>query len=157
VLLVCTVYSVLFCETAVSRKPFGIEHLHIYNFLLRMTDTVTSQNIDFSSLDTLNIQIVTERFRQILGTSSTYHNKRKYPYQYVSGNIWFGVSCKNSVVTYSIVINFDIADYLVGSHVSPHRVTGNHYRDILLHDLPKQRARMWNKRDGAPCCARCSQ
>jgi hypothetical protein len=46
VLLVCTVYS----ETAVSRKPFGIEHVYIFTFfLLRMTDTMTSQNTDLCS------------------------------------------------------------------------------------------------------------
>jgi hypothetical protein len=43
----------LYNETALSRKPFGIEHMYIYMFLLRMTDTVTSQNIDLSSWDTL--------------------------------------------------------------------------------------------------------
>jgi hypothetical protein len=52
VLLVCTVYSGLYSEIAVSRKPFGIGHMHIYTFLLRMTDTVTSQNTDLSSWDT---------------------------------------------------------------------------------------------------------
>jgi hypothetical protein len=35
----------LYSEIAVSRKPFGIGHMYIYNFLLRMTDTMTSQNI----------------------------------------------------------------------------------------------------------------
>jgi hypothetical protein len=45
VLLVCTVYSVLYSEIAISRKPFGIGHMYIYTFLLRMTDTRTSQNI----------------------------------------------------------------------------------------------------------------
>jgi hypothetical protein len=44
VLLVCTVYSVLCSEIALSRKPFGIGH---------MTDTVASQNIDLSSWNTL--------------------------------------------------------------------------------------------------------
>jgi hypothetical protein len=52
-LLVCTVYSVLHSETAVSRKPLGIGHMYIYTFLLRMTDTVTFQNIDLSSRDIL--------------------------------------------------------------------------------------------------------
>jgi hypothetical protein len=28
-------------------------------------------------------------------------------------------------------------DCLVGPHVLPHRLTGNHYRDFLSHDLPK--------------------
>jgi hypothetical protein len=53
VLLVCTVYSVLYSEIALSRKPFGIGHVYIYTFLLRMTYTMTSQNIDLSSWDTL--------------------------------------------------------------------------------------------------------
>jgi hypothetical protein len=52
--------------------------------------------------------------------------------------------------------NFD--DYLVGSHVLPHRLTGNHYRDSLLYDLPKLLAdvpltviaRMCHMHDGAP-------
>jgi hypothetical protein len=34
VLLVCTVYSVLYSEIAVSRKPFGIGHTYIYTFYL---------------------------------------------------------------------------------------------------------------------------
>jgi hypothetical protein len=42
----------LYSEIAVSRKAFGIGHMYIYSFLLRMTDTVTSQNIDISSWDT---------------------------------------------------------------------------------------------------------
>jgi hypothetical protein len=53
VLLVCTVYSVLYSEIALSRKPLGIGHVYIYTFLLRMTDTMTSQNVDFTSWDTL--------------------------------------------------------------------------------------------------------
>jgi hypothetical protein len=60
VLLVCTVYSVLYIEIAQSRKPFGIGHMYIYTFLLRMTDTMTSQNFDFSSWDTLYIDIEIE-------------------------------------------------------------------------------------------------
>jgi hypothetical protein len=55
VLLVCTVYSGLYSEIAVSRKPFGIGHMYTYTFMLRMTDTMTSQNIDLSSWDTLYI------------------------------------------------------------------------------------------------------
>jgi hypothetical protein len=47
---------------------------------------------------------------------------------------------------------------LVGPHVLPHLLTGNHYRDFLLHDLPKLledeplavRPRMWYMHDGAP-------
>jgi hypothetical protein len=43
---VSRVYSVLHSEIAVCRKAFGIGHLYIYIFLLRMTDTVTYRNID---------------------------------------------------------------------------------------------------------------
>jgi hypothetical protein len=41
-LLVCTVSSVLYSEIALSRKPFGIGHMYIYNFSVLMTDTMTS-------------------------------------------------------------------------------------------------------------------
>jgi hypothetical protein len=37
---------------SLSRKPFGMGHMHVYNFFLRMTDTMTSQNTDLSSWDT---------------------------------------------------------------------------------------------------------
>jgi hypothetical protein len=50
---VARLYSVLYSEIALSRKPFAIGHMYLYNFLLRMTDSVTSQNIDLSSWDTL--------------------------------------------------------------------------------------------------------
>jgi hypothetical protein len=52
-MLVCTVYSVLYSGIALSRKPFGIGHMYIYTFWLRMTDTMTSQNIHLSSSNTL--------------------------------------------------------------------------------------------------------
>jgi hypothetical protein len=49
-------------------------------------------------------------------------------------------------------------DCLVCPNVLPHRLTGQHYRDFLLHDLPKLledvplavRAPVWHMRDGAP-------
>jgi hypothetical protein len=49
-------------------------------------------------------------------------------------------------------------DCSVGTHILPHRLTGNHYRYIFLYDLPKLlenvplgvRARMWYMHDGAP-------
>jgi hypothetical protein len=49
-------------------------------------------------------------------------------------------------------------DCFVGPHGLPLHLTGNHYRDFLLHDLPKLledvplavRARMWYMHDGAP-------
>jgi hypothetical protein len=58
VLLVCTVYNAvqyrtvkcLYSETGPHRT-----HVHIHYFLLRMTDTMTSQNIDLTSWDTLCI------------------------------------------------------------------------------------------------------
>jgi hypothetical protein len=56
VLLVCTVYSVLYSKIALSRKPFGIGHMYIYIFWLRITDTMISQNIDLSSWNILYIR-----------------------------------------------------------------------------------------------------
>jgi hypothetical protein len=44
----------------------------------------------------------------------------------------------NTILTYSIVvINLDIGVCLVGQHVLPHELTGNHCRDFHLHDPPK--------------------
>jgi hypothetical protein len=43
-------------KMSLSRKPFGIGHMFIESFLLRMTDTMTSQNIVLSSWDTLYFQ-----------------------------------------------------------------------------------------------------
>jgi hypothetical protein len=40
-------------KMALSRKPFGKGHMFVYSFLLRMTDTMTSQKIVLSSWDTL--------------------------------------------------------------------------------------------------------
>jgi hypothetical protein len=45
----------LYSQMALSRKTFGIGHMFKKSFLLRMTDTMTSQNIDLSSWDTLYI------------------------------------------------------------------------------------------------------
>jgi hypothetical protein len=47
----------LYSEIALSRKSFGIGHTYIYTFLLRMADTMTSQNTDHSHWDTLYIYI----------------------------------------------------------------------------------------------------
>jgi hypothetical protein len=44
--------SKLHSEITQSRKKFGIGHMHIYTYLLRMTDTMSSQNTDLSSWDT---------------------------------------------------------------------------------------------------------
>jgi hypothetical protein len=43
----------LYIQIAPSRKPFGIGHMFIYTFFLRMIDTMISQNVDLSSMDTL--------------------------------------------------------------------------------------------------------
>jgi hypothetical protein len=43
----------LYSEMALYRKPLRVGHIYIYTFLLRMTDTMTSQNIDISSWDNL--------------------------------------------------------------------------------------------------------
>jgi hypothetical protein len=61
-------------------------------------------------------------------------------------------------VIYSIVVINFVGDCFVGPHVLPHQLIGNHYRDLLLHDLPKLlegvplagRAQMWYMHDGAP-------
>jgi len=44
--------KLLYSATTLSPKPFGIGHVYIYTFLLRMTETITSQNIGLSSWDT---------------------------------------------------------------------------------------------------------
>jgi hypothetical protein len=41
--------------------------MYIYAFLLRMTDTMTSQNTDFSSWDIVDMQIAKRRVIQISG------------------------------------------------------------------------------------------
>jgi hypothetical protein len=66
VLLVCTVSSVLYSEIAQSRKPFGREHMYIYTFLLRMADTMTSQNIYIFSCNTL-CKLLCEAFSAVAG------------------------------------------------------------------------------------------
>ena len=45
--------KLLYSAIALSQKPFGIGHMYLYTFLLRMADTMDSQNIDISSWDTL--------------------------------------------------------------------------------------------------------
>jgi hypothetical protein len=37
-------FKLLYGEIALSRKPFGIGHMYMYTFSLRMTDTMTSQS-----------------------------------------------------------------------------------------------------------------
>jgi hypothetical protein len=45
-------FKLLYSEIALFRKLFEIGHMYIYTFLLRMTNTMTSKNIDPSSWDT---------------------------------------------------------------------------------------------------------
>jgi hypothetical protein len=47
--------KLLYIQIALSRKWFGIGHMFMQTFLFRMTYTMTSQNIDLSSWDTLYI------------------------------------------------------------------------------------------------------
>jgi hypothetical protein len=50
--------------------------MYVYTFLLRMTDTMISQNIDLSFWDMEYIQAATERCRKTLGTSSPDQKKK---------------------------------------------------------------------------------
>jgi hypothetical protein len=61
----------LYSETALSRKPFGIGHMYTYNFLLGMTDNMTSQNIDLSSWDTLYVLYLIRVFSKLIYRSSS--------------------------------------------------------------------------------------
>jgi hypothetical protein len=62
--------------------------------------------------------------------------------QQLSSDVWAGI----------------VGECSVGQHVLPHLLTGNRYRDFLLHDLSKLpedvplavRVRMWYMHDGAP-------
>jgi hypothetical protein len=50
-----SVKSTVCSEIALSRQPFGIRHMYIYTFLLRITNIMTSQNIDLSCWDPQSI------------------------------------------------------------------------------------------------------
>jgi hypothetical protein len=41
----------LYIQIALSQKPFGIGHMFIYTFFLRMADAMISRNIDLFSWD----------------------------------------------------------------------------------------------------------
>jgi hypothetical protein len=45
--------ELLYSEIPLSRKRFGIGHMYVHNFLLRMTNIMTSYGTDLSSWDTL--------------------------------------------------------------------------------------------------------
>jgi hypothetical protein len=56
--------ELMYSEIALSWKLFRIGHMYIYNLLLRMTNTMASQNIDFTSWDTLYMKLFTNiRYR----------------------------------------------------------------------------------------------
>jgi hypothetical protein len=59
--------KLLYREIALSRKPFRIGPMYIYTFLLRMTDTVTSQNIDLLSWDTCMVKEEYTLARETMG------------------------------------------------------------------------------------------
>jgi hypothetical protein len=59
----------LYSEIALSRKPFGIEHMYLYTFLLKMAGPVTSQNTDLSSWDILYIS----KYKKKLYKSEIYY------------------------------------------------------------------------------------
>jgi hypothetical protein len=109
------------------------------------------------------IQGVTERCGQTLGTSSTHQNKKKCSYQHVSGNINLWIIAERILFRHQQQFSINVwagivGDCLVGPHVMPHRLSGNHYRDFLSHDLPKLledveltlTARMWYMHNGGP-------
>jgi hypothetical protein len=47
-----------YSEIALTRKTFGTGHMYLYTVLFRMTDTMTSLNIDLPSWDTVCIDVV---------------------------------------------------------------------------------------------------
>ena len=49
--------KLLYSGTTLSRKLYGIGHMHTYGFLLRITDAMTSQHINVSFWDILYIYI----------------------------------------------------------------------------------------------------
>lgn len=49
--------KLLVSEISLFRQPFAVGHVYMYSALLRMSNTMTSQNSDISSCDTLYICI----------------------------------------------------------------------------------------------------
>jgi hypothetical protein len=81
-MLLLLLYGVLlYSETALTQKLFGIGHIYIYNCFLRMADSMTSQNIELSSWDTLYIIYIlncTYLFSLLNDTVSSSHYKALY-------------------------------------------------------------------------------
>jgi hypothetical protein len=65
--LVASLYrnNVLYSEIALSREHFGIRHMYVYSFLLRMTDTMTCQSTVLSSWDTLYAHYSKSYFKKV--------------------------------------------------------------------------------------------
>jgi hypothetical protein len=91
--------------------------------------TKTRQHVHLNTcLETFNLWVTAERI--------LWRHQQQF-----SINVWAGI----------------VGECLVGPHVLPHQLAGNHYQDFLLHDLPMLledvslavRARMWYKHDGA--------
>jgi hypothetical protein len=58
----------------------------------------------------------------------------------VTSNLWIIVDtilCRHQQQFSINVWVRTVGDCLVGLHILPHQLTGNQYRDFLLHDLPK--------------------
>jgi hypothetical protein len=95
-------------EIALSRKPFRIGHMYTYIFSLRMADTMTSQNTDLSSWDTLyNTGIptcvmkkrATNHMRITETTHTTHSSEHKSPPAACAR--WGGSECsKHTAVTF---------------------------------------------------------
>jgi hypothetical protein len=81
---------------------------------------------------------------------------------WISTSVWKHLICelwlKECCVDTSSSSALVLGDCLVGPYVLPHLLTGNHYRDFLLHDLLKLledvplavKAPMWYMHDDAP-------
>jgi hypothetical protein len=88
VLLVCTVYSVLYSEIAPSRKPFGIGHIYIHTFFSRITDAIFPQKIDISFWNILyNILELIEVRGHQLTTQHCLHKMRIYKYLQIISSV----------------------------------------------------------------------
>jgi hypothetical protein len=86
--------------TAHFRKPFGKGHMYIYNFCLRMTDTISFQNIDLFSWDILYMWITQNDISQVEIWTSNFPKKEG---RMLSTKLWRG-AC---VLRYSVSICTD--------------------------------------------------
>jgi hypothetical protein len=68
--------KVLYSEIALCRAPFGIGHVYISIFLLRMTNTVTSPNIGTFCICRFNYNVVLINV-VCFGLLSSFHKKAK--------------------------------------------------------------------------------